>query len=132
MTSFLKLSIASLALGVASIATPAFAGTFASISMAAYQAAAAKGQPIIFHIRTKDGPVCNAQHAVLVKLMAEPAFADYIVLEADFTANANAVKMMRVDLPATLIFNRGATELGRETGITKEEVIRALVTRTAK
>lgn len=42
MTSFLKLSIASLTLGVASIATPALAGTFAPTSMAAYQAAAAE------------------------------------------------------------------------------------------
>ena len=130
MSHVFKLSIVSIALALASVATPAFAGEFAPISMAAYQAAVAKGQPIIFHIRTKDGPVCNAQHAVLVKLMAEPAFADYIVLEADFTANAAAVKMMRVDLPATLIFNRGATELGRETGITTEADIRALVTRT--
>lgn len=132
MSHVFKLSIASIALAVASIATPAVAGEFAPISMAAYQAAAAKGQPIIFHIRTKDGPVCNAQHAVLAKLMAEPAFADYLVLEADFTANANAVKMMRVDLPATLIFNRGATELGRATGLTTDADIRALVTRPAK
>ena len=63
--------------------------------------------------------------------MAEPAFADYVVLEADFTAHANAVKMLRVELPATIIFNRGATEVGRETGITSEAAIRALVTRTA-
>ena len=132
MSHIFKLSIVSVALSLASVATPAIAGEFVPISMTAYQAAAAKGQPIIIHIRTKDGPVCNAQHAVLAKLMAEPAFADYLVLEADFTANANAVKMMRVDLPATLIFNRGATELGRATGITKEADIRALVTRTAK
>ena len=126
-----KSSAVAIALALASFATPALAGEFAPISMAAYQAAAAKGQPIIFHIRTKDGPVCNAQHQVLVKLMKEPAFADYLVLEADFTANANAVKMMRVDLPATLIFNRGATELGRATGITDEAAIRALVMQTA-
>ena len=129
MSHVFKISFASVALALASMAAPAFAGEFKPISMAAYQAAAAKGQPIIFHIRTKDGPVCNAQHAVLARLMAEPAFANYIVLEADFTANANAVKMMRVDLPATLIFNRGATELGRATGITSEAEIRALVTR---
>ena len=124
-------SVTAIALVLATVATPVLAGEFAPISMAAYQAAAAKGQPIIFHIRTKDGPVCARQHEVLAKLMAEPAFADYLVLEADFTANANAVKMMRVDLPATLIFNRGATELGRETGITGEDDIRALVTKTA-
>ena len=126
-----KSSAVAIGLALASLATPALAGEFAPISMAAYQGAAAKGQPIIFHIRTKDGPVCNAQHEVLVKLMKEPAFAKYLVLEADFTANANAVKMMRVDLPATLIFNRGATELGRATGITDEAAIRALVTQTA-
>ncbi len=127
---FFKSSAVALGLALASFGTPALAGEFAPISMAAYQAAVAKGRPIIFHIRTKDGPVCNAQHQVLVRLMEEPTFADYIVLEADFTANANAVKMMRVDLPATLIFNRGATELGRATGITDEAAIRALVTQT--
>ncbi|TPG16455.1 hypothetical protein EAH87_14610 [Sphingomonas koreensis] len=131
MHNILKSSAIAVAITLASVATPALAGEFAPISMAAYQAAVAKGQPIIFHIRTKNGPVCNAQHQVLVKLMKEPAFADYLVLEADFTANANAVKMLRVDLPATLIFNRGATELGRATGITDEADIRALVTRTA-
>ena len=132
MSQIVKLSIASIALALASIATPALAGEFAPISMAAYQAAVAKGRPIIFHVRTKDGVVCNAQHAVLAKLMAEPSFADYIVFEADFTANANAVKMLRVEMPATLIFNRGAAELGRETGITRESEIRALVTRAAR
>ena len=129
--TFLKLSLAGAALAMGTVAMPAFAGTFAPISMAAYQAAVAKSQPIIFHIRTKDGALCARQHAVLAKLMAEPAFADYVVLEADYTANAAAVKMMRVDLPATILFNRGSTELGRETGIVDETAIRALVTRTA-
>jgi hypothetical protein len=126
---FIRTAFAGVALALAFTALPAQAGTFAPITMDAYQAAAAKGRPIIFHMRTKDGVVCNAQHAVLEKLMSEPAFADYVVLEADYTANANAFKMMRVDLPATLIFNRGPTEVGRETGITSEAAIRALVTR---
>ena len=132
MVQFIKTTaLAVIALALTSIAAPALAGDFAPISMAAYQAAAAKGQPIIFHIRTKDGPVCAKQHEVLARLMKEPEFADYIVLEADFAANAAAVKMMRVDLPATIIFNRGATELGRQTGLTSEADIRALVTKTA-
>jgi thioredoxin 1 len=131
MVHIIKLAIASIALAVASVATPALAGEFAPVSMATYQAAVAKNRPIIFHVRSKDGPVCNAQHAVLAKLMAEPAFADYVVFEADFTANPAAVKMLRVDMPATLIFNRAGTELGRETGLTKEADIGALVTRTA-
>jgi thioredoxin 1 len=128
----IKLSIASITLAIASVATPALAGEFAPVSMAAYQAAVAKNRPIIFHVRTKDGPVCNAQHAVLAKLMAEPAFADYVVFEADFTANPAAVKMLRVDTPSTLIFSRGATELGRATGLTEEADIRTLVTRVAR
>ena len=125
------LSAATLALALTTVPAPARAGEFAPISMAAYQAAVAKGRPIVFHFRTRDGAVCARQHAVLARLMNEPAFADYLVLEADFTADANAVRLMRVDLPATIIVNRGATELGRATGITDETEIRALVTRAA-
>ena len=132
MSNIIKLSIASVALALASIATPAFAGEFAPISMAAYQAAVVRHQPIIFHVRTSDGVVCNAQHAVLAKLMAEPAFAEYVVFEVDFAANPNAVRMLRADMPATLIFNRGATELGRATGLINEADIRALVTQAAR
>lgn len=132
MFHIIKLAIASIALTVASVATPALAGEFSPISMAAYQAAVARHQPIIFHVRTSDGVVCNAQHAVLARLMAEPAFADYVVFEVDFTANPNAVRMLRADMPATLIFNRGTTEMGRATGLASEADIRALVTRVAR
>ncbi|MBP6546114.1 MAG: hypothetical protein KA085_17205 [Phenylobacterium sp.] len=108
---------------------PAFAGEFKSLSLAAFQEAAAKGRPIVLHVRTPDGALCKAQHAVLEKLMKEPAFSNHVVFEIDFASQPAAVAMTGAKLPATLIFNRGQTEMGRLTSVTEESAIRALLTK---
>ena len=99
--------------------------------MAGFQEAMAKNRPIAIHVRTVDGPICKAQHLVLDRLMKEPGFADYIVFEIDFPSQPNAVAMTGAKLPATLIFHRGQTEVGRLTGISDESAIRSLLTKTA-
>ena len=127
MRTFSKL--AGLAIGVMAAVTPAMlrAGEFAPVSMAAFQAAVAAHRPIVFHVRTKDGVMCNAQHKVLETLMAEPAFKDYLVLEVDFTGNPQTVKMLGVTLPATIVIDRDGADLGRIQGVTDEAGIRALL-----
>ncbi len=82
-------------LGATLLARPVTAGEFAPVSMAAFQTAIAAHRPVVFHVRTANGVLCTAQHAVLAKLMAEPAFKDYLVLEVDFTGNPQAVAMTR-------------------------------------
>ena len=112
-------------------AVPASAGEFMPISTEAFQAAIAAKRPTVFHVRTKDGVLCNAQHAVLARLMAEPAFKNYIVLEVDFVGNPIRVKMLGAKMPATIIYGRGGVDIGRVVGATDEATIRALLTKTA-
>jgi len=112
-------------------AVPASAGEFIPISTEAFQAAMATKRPMVFHVRTKDGLLCNAQHAVLAKLMAEPAFKDYVVLEVDFAGNPMSVKMLGAKMPATIIYGRGGVDIGRVVGATDEATIRALLVKTA-
>ncbi|CAM3165801.1 hypothetical protein SPAN111604_07870 [Sphingomonas antarctica] len=113
------------------VAVPATAGEFMPISTEAFQAAMAAQRPTVFHVRTKDGVLCNAQHAVLAKLMAEPAFKDYVVLEVDFAGNPMSVKMLGAKMPATIIYGRGGVDIGRVVGATDEATIRALLVKTA-
>lgn len=73
-------------------AFPANAGEFKPISTETFQAAMTANRPTVFHVRTKDGVLSKAQHAVLAKLMAEPEFEHYVVLEVDFAGNPMSVK----------------------------------------
>lgn len=120
-------------LGAALLAAagPVAAGEFAPVSMAAFQAAVAAHRPVVFHVRTAAGVLCTAQHAVLTKLMAEPGFKDYLVLEVDFTGNPQAVQMLGATMPATIILDRDGVDIGRVQGATDEASIRALLLKTA-
>ena len=102
----------------------AVAGEIMPVSMAAYQAAAAKGAPVIFHVKADWCPVCAKQTPIIAKLMAEPAFAKYLVLVVDFDRDKNALGMLKVDHQSTIIVNKGAAEVGRTTGLTDEKAIR--------
>ena len=130
MTAFHR--IAAIALGAAWLGGPAVvaAGEFAPVSMPAFEAAIAAHRPVVFHVRTRDGVLCNAQHKVLERLMAEPAFKDYLVLEVDFTGNPQAAKMLGATMPATIILDRDGADIGRIVGVTDEPGIRALLLKT--
>lgn len=128
---YLKLLRTGAALMTFALAVPASAGEFMPISTEAFQVAMAAKRPTVFHVRTKDGVLCNAQHAVLAKLMAEPAFANYVVLEVDFAGNPMSVKMLGAKMPATIIYGRGGVDIGRVIGATDEATIRALLVKTA-
>ena len=117
-----RLALAALLIGSGTAAT---AGEIIPVSMAAYQAAAAKGLPVIFHVKADWCPVCAKQTPIIAKLMAEPAFAKYTVLVVDFDHDKNALGMLKVDHQSTIIVNKGGTEVGRTTGLTDEAAIRA-------
>ena len=109
---------------------PAGAGEIVPISMAAYQAAAAKGKPIVFHVKADWCPVCAKQSPIIAKLMKEPAYANYTVLVVDFDKDKNALQMLHVDHQSTLVVNKGPTEVARATGMTDESQLRALLNKT--
>ena len=126
LKTFARLMVA---VGAATIMTPASAGEFQPISMETVTAAVQAKRPMVFHVRTANGPLCVAQHEVLKKLMAEPEFADYLVLEVDFFENERAVKMLGADLPGTILLGRAGSEIARMQGETDEASIRALLMR---
>jgi hypothetical protein len=110
-----------------STGTPALAGEFRPISMEAVTEAVRADRPIVFHVRTANGPLCQAQHTVLEKLMAEPEFDNYLVLQVDFFEDERAVQMLGAELPGSLLLGRGGSEIARIQGNTDEESIRALL-----
>ena len=106
------------------VTAPASAGEFQPVSMDAVTAAVKADRPIVFHVRTQNGPLCQAQHAVLEKLMAEPDFENYLVLQVDFFEDERAVKMLGAELPGSILLGRGGSEIARLQGNTDEDSIR--------
>ncbi len=131
MRTFNYLTAFAIGAGLLGGAAAATAGEFAPVSMVAFQTAVAAHRPVVFHVRTKDGVLCTAQHKNLEKLMAEAAFKDYLVLEVDFTGNPQTVKMLAATMPATIILDRDGADIGRVVGVVDEASIRALLVKTA-
>jgi len=122
-----KIAIAfglALALAGTSLAT---AGTIEPASVAAYQAAAAAGKPLIIFVKADWCPVCAKEAPIIMSLMADPAFKEYQVLVVDFDKDKQYLQMLRVDRQSTIIVNRGDKEIDRATGLTDPAAIRALI-----
>jgi len=103
------------------------ASTAVPFSTDAFKAAQASGGPILVEIHADWCPTCKAQSPILDKLTADPKFRDLKVFRVDFDAMKPVVKQFGAQMQSTLIVFKGATELGRSVGDTKEASIAALL-----
>ncbi len=103
------------------------ANTAVPFSTDAFKAAQASGSPILVEIHADWCPTCKAQSPILDKLTADPKFRDLKVFRVDFDAMKPVVKQFGAQMQSTLIVFKGATELGRSVGDTKEASIAALL-----
>lgn len=99
-------------------AAPAFeAGSF--------QQAQAAGKTILLDVAASWCPVCQKQRPIVQSIEKErPAL---VVYEVDFDTAKAALKRFGVQYQSTLIVFKGSQEIGRSTGETDPDRIRALV-----
>lgn len=92
---------------------------------AAFVAAQDSGKTILVDVFAPWCPTCAKQKPIIGEIEAEhPALAVFVV---DFDTAKDVLKRFRVQYQSTLIVFKGKTEVGRSTGETDAQAIRALV-----
>lgn len=124
------LLIVAMAMAIARTA-PAGATEPAPFTPQAFTDAQAAGQLIVLHVNAFWCPTCGAQRPVLADILDEaaqsPALSDLTIFTIDFDSQADIVRRFDVQMQGTLIVFKGRTEVGRLTGETDPNVIRALL-----
>ena len=92
---------------------------------AAFEAAQKAGAPILVDVTAPWCPTCKAQKPIVSELTAQPKFSKLMVFHVDFDSQKDALKMLGVRMQSTLISYKGATEVGRSTGMTEKDKIAA-------
>lgn len=92
---------------------------------AAFAQAQADGKSILVDVSAPWCPTCAKQKPIIQGI--EQAAPDLVVFDVDFDTDKDTLKQLRVQYQSTLIVFKGATEVGRSTGQTDPEAIRALV-----
>lgn len=91
----------------------------------AFAAAQAAGKTILIDVYAPWCPTCRQQRPIIESVQKEnPAL---VVFEVDFDSAKDVLKRFGVRYQSTLIVFRGATEVGRSTGDTDPNRIRALI-----
>ena len=99
-----------------------------AFSAPAFEAARARGEPILVHVHADWCPTCRAQAPTVHALATEPAFRRLRVLRIDFDRQENERLALGVRQQSTLITWRGGREVARSTGVTDPDAIRAMAT----
>ncbi|MEX0752604.1 MAG: thioredoxin family protein [Xanthobacteraceae bacterium] len=90
-----------------------------------FQEAQAAGQTILIHVTAPWCPTCRLQHPIVQSIEKErPAL---LVYDVDFDSGKEILKQFRVQYQSTFVLFKGAKEVGRSTGETNPDRIRAFV-----
>lgn len=108
-------------------ATAARGGERIAFSAAAFEAAQATDRPILIDIWASWCPTCRTQKPIIARIVAEPRFADMVVLEVDYDRQKDVVRQFGVRMQSTLIVFRGRDEIGRSVGDTNPASIESLL-----
>ena len=124
---YLSRSIRSLcaAAGLALAAVAAFAGEV-PFNKAEFDAALAKGTPVIVDFAASWCPTCKAQKPIVQGLLAEPKLKPVTLFLADFDTEVALKKQLGVTQQSTFVVFKGGKEVGRSTGQTQRDVIAEL------
>lgn len=109
---------------------PASAAEVHGYSAAAFQAAQAHNKPILIDVRADWCPVCKSQEATISRIVADPRFANLVILRIDFDTQKLAWKHFGANRQATLIGYHGRREVGRVAFQTDETLIAGLLNHT--
>ena len=107
-------------------ASLAHALTVAPYSAAALAAAQNAGEPVAVHFHASWCSTCKAQDKAFNQLQADPALK-LTVLQADYDAEGELKKQLKVRNQSTLIVFRGAAERARSSGDTQPDRLKALL-----
>ena len=125
MLPILRRATASILLAVAAC-TASPVAPVPAFSAAAFQAAQARGEPILVHIHADWCPTCRAQAPSVHALTTEPTFRGLHVFRIDFDRQENERLALGVRQQSTLIVWRRGREIARSTGVTDPAAIRAM------
>jgi thioredoxin 1 len=125
-----RYAIAPFAFVLCLIASLASAGERAAYDQAAFEAAQKAGKPILVEVTAPWCPVCKAQAPILNNLRSEPEFKDLQTFSIDFDSQKDLLRAFKVSKQSTLIVFKGATEVGRSTGVTDPAAIEALLAKS--
>ena len=113
------------AAGLALAAMAALAGEV-PFNKAAFDAALAKGTPVIVDFAASWCPTCKAQKPIVQGLLAEPKLKPVTLFVADFDTEVALKKQLGVTQQSTFVVFKGGKEVGRSTGQTQKDVISEL------
>jgi thioredoxin 1 len=102
-------------LGASSFAQALEIKPFSAAALASAQKA---GQPVAVHFHAEWCPTCRKQSAVLTELKADKSLETVTVLVADYDAERELRKTLKVRTQSTLVVYKGATERARVAGET--------------
>ena len=113
------------AAGLALAAMAALAGEV-PFNKAAFDAALAKGTPVIVDFAASWCPTCKAQKPIVQGLLAEPKLKPVTLFLADFDTEVALKKQLGVTQQSTFVVFKDGKEVGRSTGQTQKDVISEL------
>ena len=123
MHKLLRSLIAAAGLGLAALA--AFAAEL-PFDKAKFDAALAKGEPVIVDFSASWCPTCKAQKPIVQGLMSEPKLKPVTLFVADYDTEVALKKQLNVTQQSTFVVFKGGKEVGRSTGQTQKAAIAEL------
>ncbi len=102
-------------LGASSFAQALEIEPFSAAALASAQKA---GQPVAVHFHAEWCPTCRKQSTVLTQLKSDKSLEAVTVLVADYDAERELRKTLKVRTQSTLVVFKGATERARVAGET--------------
>ena len=113
------------ATGFALAAVAALAGEV-PFNKVAFDAALAKGTPVIVDFAASWCPTCKAQKPIVQGLLAESKLKPVTLFLADFDTEVALKKQFGVTQQSTFVVFKDGKEVGRSTGQTQKDVISEL------
>ena len=115
-----RFQIALLALVLGSLASIAQALEIKSYSDADFKAAQAASKSIVVWFHASWCPTCRRQEQSLSELSKDKSFDSILVLQADYDDSEDLQKRLKVTRQSSMVAFKGAAEVGRSIGVTRE------------
>jgi thioredoxin 1 len=123
MHKLLRSLIVTAGLGLAALASLAAEVPY---DKAKFDAALAKGEPVIVDFAASWCPTCKAQKPIVDSLLKEERMKPVTLFLADYDTEAALKKQLGVTQQSTFVVFKGGKEVGRSTGQTQKAAIAEL------
>jgi thioredoxin-like negative regulator of GroEL len=111
--------------GVVSVARAA--ASWKTYDNAAFKAALESGRTVLVDFHATWCPTCKQQRASLDKVLADKEFQGVSAFIADYDTSTDLKREMQIRAQSTLVLFKGGHEVGRSTGVTDPDDLRALL-----